>query len=173
MRQFAIPGIKAASSPALLERGCVHVIGLEPLRDRAGPRWEKMRGSVYARLETILRQRLGPSDFFLPLDDVAYLVTMPGTEAEDAQITCLRITYDLYASYLGECSLDSICLYRAKEADGNAIGVERITTERLESLAERAGTLEGRVEPRELPATRGQNADQGASINADVHFLPM
>jgi hypothetical protein len=173
MRLFELPGIQAVSSPALLERGCVHVIGLEPLRDRAGPRWEKMRGSVCARLEMILRQRLGPSDFFLPLDDVAYLVTMPGTEPEDAQITCLRITYDLYVSYLGECNLDSICLYRANQADGNAIVVERITTERLETLAERAGTLEGGVEPRKVPATRAQIAGHGTGINADVHFLPM
>jgi hypothetical protein len=174
MRQFEIPGIKAASSPALMDRGCVHVIGLEPLRDRAGPRWEKMRVSVCARLEMILRQRLGPSDFFLPLDDVAYLVTMPGTEPEDAQITCLRVTYDLYVSYLGECSLDSICLYRAKQADGNAIAVERITTERLETLAERAGTPEGGAQPlNHTPATSGQRADQGTAINTEVHFLPM
>ena len=173
MRLFELPGIQAVSSPALLERGCVHVIGLEPLRDRAGPRWEKMRGSVCARLEMILRQRLGPSDFFLPLDDVAYLVTMPGTEPEDAQITCLRITYDLYVSYLGECNLDSICLYRARQADRNAIAVERIATEQLETLAKRAGTSEGGNEPPKVPATRGQSADQGTGINADVHFLPM
>jgi hypothetical protein len=174
MRQFEIPDIQAACSPALLQRGCVHVIGLEPLRDRAGPRWEKMRDAVCARLEMILRQRLGPTDFFLPLDDVTYLVTMPGTESQDAQIACLRVTYDLYVNYLGQCEIDSICLYRAKQADGNAIGVERIATEQLRTLAQRAGISENSVKALDkISIGQRRVSDDRTTIDVGVHFLPM
>jgi hypothetical protein len=174
MRHFEIPDIQAASSPALLQRGCVHVIGLEPLRDRAGPRWQKMRSAVYARLEMILQQRLGPTDFFLPLDDVTYLVTMPGTESEDARIACLRATYDLYVSYLGQCEIDSIRLYDAKQADGNSIAVERIATEHLRTLAQRAGISEDSGKSLARTST-GQRQDSGnrTTIDVAVHFLPV
>jgi hypothetical protein len=174
MRQFEIPNIKAASTPALLQRGCVHVIGLEPLRDRAGRRWGKMRGAVFASLELILRQRLGPSDFFMPLDDVTYLVTMPGTESEDAQIACLRVTYELYVNFLGQCQIDTICLYRATQAEGNAIGVERIATEELLTLAQRAGISENNAKAHDEVALGQRRASEDpTAIDVEVHFLPV
>jgi len=120
------PDLKAAAAPTLLERGCVHVIGLEPLRHRAGARWEKIREGVHCRLEIILRKRLGPSDFFLPLDETSYLVTMPGAEGPDAQTACLGAAYELYESYLGECDIGSIMLYRAKKSADEGIAVDRV-----------------------------------------------
>src|SRR5258706_14475007 len=103
--QFDRPDLKAAASPELLKRGCVHVIGLEALRDKAGPLWEKIRAGIHSRLETILRQRLGPADFFVSLDDVFYLVTMPTANTEDAQVAWLGAPYALYTRYFRPCRL--------------------------------------------------------------------
>jgi hypothetical protein len=167
--QFDRPDLKAAAPPALLARGCVHVIGLEALRDKAGPLWEKIRAGIYSRLETILRQRLGPADLFVAIDEVFYLVTMPAANAEDAQVACLGAAHELYTSYFGQCDLGMVHLYRAVQAAGDAIGTERVLKEQLSVLAERAGATNGigkaRTQPRRAPVASESNpADHRAQF---------
>ena len=171
MLQFDRPDLKAAAPPALLARGCVQVIGLEALRDKAGPLWEKIRAGIYSRLETILRQRLGPADLFVAIDEVFYLVTMPAMNAEDSQVACLGAAHELYTGYFGQCDLGMVHLYRAVKAAGDAIGIERISKEELGILAERAGVTNGtgkaRTEPTRVPppvASESNSADNRAQF---------
>src|SRR5882762_10107479 len=110
--RFDRPEVIAATDPALLERGCVNVIGLKPLRDRAGAGWPKLRSGIHSRLEAILKRHLGPADFFVPLNDEAYLVTMPAANSDQAKAACLRVASDLYNEYLGPSDLETITLYR-------------------------------------------------------------
>jgi hypothetical protein len=170
--QFDRPDLKAAAPPALLERGCVHVIGLEALRDKAGPLWEKIRAGIYSRLETILRQRLGPADLFVAIDEVFYLVTMPAANAEDAQVACLGAAHELYTSYFGECDLGLVHLYRAVKAAGDAIGTERVSKEQLGVLAERAGVTTGIGKTRSEP-TRAPVANENGSVDHGTQFQPV
>src|SRR5258706_16145367 len=107
------PDIKAAATPALLQRGCVHVIDFEAIREEAGSRWDKIRDGVHGRLETILRQRLSPVDFFTALNDTSYLVTIPASDVEDIEVICLGVTFDLYKSYLGQFDLKKLSFFRA------------------------------------------------------------
>jgi hypothetical protein len=159
----------------------VHVIGLEALRDKAGPLWEKIRAGIHSRLETILRQRLGPADFFVSVDDVFYLVTMPAANAEDAQVACLGAAYELYTSYFGQCDLAMVNLYRAVQTAADEIGTERIPTEQLRVLAERAGATNGvgkaRTETTRAEATRAEAIQASAasenSVDAKVQFQPV
>jgi hypothetical protein len=169
--QFDRSDLKAAASPALLARGCVHVIGLEALRNKAGPLWEKIRAGIHSRLETILRQRLGPSDFFAPIEDIFYLVTMPSANAEDARIACLGAAFELYTGYFGQCDLAMVNLYRAVQAPRDAIGIEGIPTEQLRLLAERAGAINAVATVR-TDANRASVAPE-AAIGAPVQFQPV
>lgn len=147
--------MKAAASPALLARGVVNVIGLEPLRDKAGPRWPRIRDGIHARLDAILRQKLGPSDFFAPLDDTSFLVTMPAADHDDAQVVCLRIGHELYSEYLGDCDFGTISLSRATAGDEDSVVLERIPQERVAMLAERAASAQ--------PTHRTSTAAPGSS----------
>jgi hypothetical protein len=175
--QFDRPDLKATASPELLARGCVHVIGLEALRDKAGPLWEKIRAGIHSRLDAILRQRLGPADFFVVVDDVFYLVTMPTASTEDAQVACLGAAYELYTSYFGQCDLAMVNLYRAVQAPANAIGTERIPAEQLSILAERAGATNGmgkaRTEATRIESTRVSGASESSLADAKVQFQPV
>jgi len=161
MLPFDRPEIKAAATPALLQRGCVHVIGLEPIREQAGARWEKIRDGVYLRLEAILRQKLSPADFFAPLNDTAYLVTMPTTDAETAEVGCLRIAHELYTSYLGRFDLGKLSISRATQSGKDLVALEPCSKERVDLLAERAGL----VQP-------GTAAAQGTAARHDEAFAP-
>jgi hypothetical protein len=174
MLRFERPDIKAAASPALLQRGCVNVIGLEALRDKAGVRWPKIRDGVYARLEALLRQRLGPADFFVPLDEVSYLVTMPATEANDTKVACLRVAYDLYTEYLGVPDLGYINIYRVAQSGDDTIVLDRIVTEELKSLSERAGTQEASQKPQgPAEAVWNSGAKDRQLMDFRTHFLPV
>ena len=172
MLQFNRPDLKAAASPALLARGCVLVIGLEALREKAGPLWEKIRAGIHSRLEAILRQRLGPADFFVSVDEIFYLVTMPAANAEDAQVACLGAAHELYTSYFGQCDLGTVHLYRAVQAEGDAIGTERISKEQLGVLAERAGVADGIGKAR-TDALRAAVSSESAHADNRAQFQPV
>jgi hypothetical protein len=130
--------IKSAVPPALLDRGCVNVIGFEAIKSRAGARWPKLRDSVVARLEALLRHTLRPTDFFAPLNDTAYLVTMPAADPQDVNVVCLRIAYDLHKNLIGHCDLGDIEVSVAKEA-GDHLALQPMLRDSLLALAEKAG----------------------------------
>ncbi len=150
----------------MLERGCVHVIGLEPLRDEAGARWEKIRASVHTKLEAILRQKLGPSDFFAPLNDVSYLVTMPSASRDDAQVSCLRVTHDLYTNYLGQFDPARISFYAAAQGDEDTLVLESLSKERINLLVEKAG-----IDERKEPSRDERDAGLAAAPRKDETAL--
>jgi len=136
------PELRAAAAPALLSRGCVNVIGLEPIKAQAGPRWNKIKDGVHTRLETILRQNLSSTDFFAPLNDCAFLITMPSSNAADAQVTCLRIAHDLYKSYLGTCDFGTLEIFTASEGENGSLALSLVMKDALLRLAHRAGLVE-------------------------------
>jgi hypothetical protein len=133
---------RAAASPALLERGSVNVISLSAIRQEAGGRWTRIRDGVYARLEFLLRQKLGATDFFARLGEEAYLVTMPSTDPEDVNVVCLRVAYDLYNSFLGQCSASDLIICNASSGGENMLLLAPLPAERIVTLADKAGIRE-------------------------------
>jgi hypothetical protein len=122
--------------------GTTTIINLKAIRREAGTRWDKLRDTIYARLEALLRLRLAPTDFFLPIDEVSYLVSMPKTNAEDAQVCCLRIAYELHSSLLGPCSISQLQIAKAFTVGDDLLEVTPVALHRLIQLAERAGILD-------------------------------
>ncbi len=149
------PEIRTAASPQLIARGCVNVISLGLIRTKAGARWNRMRDTIYARLDLILRQRLGAQDFFIQLDETSYLVTMPGTDGEEARITCLRVAHELHANLLGPCMLSDIELARVIGETEHGLALEPIVTPELADLAKRAGLAELLAPPTAKRAAAG------------------
>ena len=178
----------AAASPALLARGCVNVLSLEGIRSEAGERWPRIRDGVYGRMETLLRQKLGPTDFFTRIDDESYLVTMPAAEPEDVNVVCLRVAYDLYTSFIGQCDLGNIHVSTAIGADEEGLTLKRLSRDQIISLAEKAGVAD--LIPPNLPrngvspllsvlADRAINSvsplqrrEQHTSLNITHEFVP-
>jgi hypothetical protein len=146
------PDLRAAAPEALIRRGCVTVIELDAIKASAGARWEKMRETIYARLEAILRQKLGATDFFAQMNDCSYLVTMPSCEPEDAHICCLRIAYELHSSLLGDCRLSDLRISRLVQGEGDTVVVESIEEPAISHLVQRAGLHEHL-----LPPLQGEN----------------
>jgi len=118
--------------------GSTNLISLASIKRVAGERWDKMRESVCSRLEAMFRQRLGPADFFLPIDDTSYLVVMPTASPEEGQICCLRISYELNTSLLGACAVDNLEISMARYLGDDVLEVSPLQRPDIERLAREA-----------------------------------
>ncbi|HEY1614449.1 MAG TPA: hypothetical protein VGF97_12235 [Rhizomicrobium sp.] len=157
----------------------MNVISLGLIRARAVSRWDRMRETIYGRLDHILRQRLGAQDFFIQLDDISFLVTMPGSEGEDARVCCLRVAHELHTSLLGPCGLCDLELARVTGQSENGLALAPIVPPDLVALAKSAGLPElltapikrsgGFIEPVSEPATEGVGHRQKMAFR----FLPL
>ena len=118
--------------------GSTCIIGLNAIRRQAGERWESIRASVTQRLETLLRQRLSPEDFFVPVGEVSYLVVMPAAAPEDGLICSLRIAYELYAGLFGSCAIQHLNLARAESVADDVLEIEPLNRAEAIRLAKKA-----------------------------------
>jgi hypothetical protein len=153
---YKSPILMAAASPALLAKGCVNVLEISALKEYAGERWPRICEGVYARLETLLRAKLGQNDLFVRISDVAYLITMPTTDPDDVNAICLRVSFDLHVSFLGQCNLDQMQVSTVSNGDDDTLVLHRLPPARVISLAERAGIA---IQPQAQPDKSGSAAD--------------
>jgi hypothetical protein len=131
--------LQVVASPALIERGCVQVIGLSGLRLEIGGRWDKLKESIWAHLETLLRQKLGPTDFYMQLDETSFLVSMPSASVEESQIFCLRIAHELHDSLLGRCEAGTLEIARATGVEDGVLQTAAVAGDQLRLLTLKAG----------------------------------
>ncbi|MDR3528211.1 MAG: hypothetical protein P4L57_13130 [Rhizomicrobium sp.] len=167
MLQHSAPILAAAASPSFLAKGCVNVIELDSLKEQAGERWARIREGVFARIEALLRAKLGPNDLFVRLADTAYLITMPTTEAGDVSAVCLSVAFELYTSFLGQCDLDQIALNIVLSGDDDTLTLKRVPQEKIRALAEKVGIQDQagrRAQPEELERLPGMPGYQATAI---------
>ncbi len=168
--------LKIAASAALLRDGCVNVIGLEEIRTEIGSRWAKTRGSVYAHLESLLRQKLGSSDFFVQLDDTSFVVSMPSATNDESQVLCLRVAYELHTILFGACDTRHLRIARATRWQYDELVVSPFEGESLVQLAAKAGLpLPSNADPGLLAAEAKPASTPSAILRPDrsYQFTPM
>jgi hypothetical protein len=132
------PELRIAASPALLQRGCVNVIVLDEIKAQTGTRWERLRPSIWAHLNGILRQRLASTDFYVQVDDTTFVISAPSSNQEEAQIFCLRVAHELHTALLGPCEMGSIKIARVTGSSDDLIEITPVEGSELALLATRA-----------------------------------
>jgi hypothetical protein len=152
VKRILNPDLSLAASPALLQQGCVAVIGLEEIKAQVGPRWEKMKRSIYAHADGLLRQKLGPTDFYAQLDELSFVVSSPNAAQDECQILCLLVAHELHRFLFGDCDISGLHVSRAKTLTGDVLECEIIEGASLIRLAEKAGL-----------APAGQSASQSST----------
>jgi hypothetical protein len=138
MQGRANPIIRIAACNELLQRGCVNLIGLGEIKAEVGPRWEKVGASVLAKLESLLHQKLSPTDFYTQVDDMSFLVSMPSATREESQVFCLRVAHELRVSLLGSCEIGRLRISRVTDVRNDVLASAPITGLQLAALAKTA-----------------------------------
>ncbi|MGQ0531093.1 MAG: hypothetical protein ACT4OF_00190 [Caulobacteraceae bacterium] len=100
----------------------VKLIGLDEIREAAGPRWPRMRERVRSGSMSILSQHIGPDDVILPAGD-GFLIMLADTRAGDTQRRCQEMRDALLKFYLGEDALASL----RPEVQNRALTVQGLT----------------------------------------------
>ncbi|HTT99066.1 MAG TPA: hypothetical protein VMF58_13530 [Rhizomicrobium sp.] len=173
MQRIIKPDLKFVATPALLERGCVVVIGLEAIRDEAGARWDKMRNSIYLNLEALLRQKLSGTDYFSQLDDMSFLVSMPAASSDEAQILCVNVSHNLHKNLLGHCDLTNLRISRATRLDGDTLECMNTEGVELSEIAEKAGLKLGGNVVRDRFQSAQMSLAQGPPRPSTFRFTPL
>jgi len=165
MEIIAKPDWMFAVPSALLERGCVNIIGFEMIKRAAAARWQRLRPSVCAHLENLLRRTLGPSDFFAEISDTAFLVSMPAAAPEESQLCCLRVAQELHSQQLGRRDLGTIEISNATRFEHGKLECVPLNEAALLALSVKsglpaAGSLDAQAPaaPASMNGTDGQTA---------------
>lgn len=90
-----------------IEAAQVKLIGLDEIRDAAGPRWPRMRERVRSGSMSILSQHTGPDDVIVPAGD-GFLIMLAAGPPGDTQRRCQQMRDALLAFYLGDDALASL-----------------------------------------------------------------
>lgn len=133
----------------LLANGCVNLIGLDAIRDRAGDLWPRKRELVWAFVEKRLQERLAPHDLTLRIDDTTYLIAIVADYAAAAQAVCVRVLEEVLLHFIGHLDRADIRLQRVTSIDGlsvSASDVDLARVPRLEDIEVRANDMRPTVQ---------------------------
>lgn len=136
-----------------------------------------MRETICARLEGLFRERLGPSDFFVPVDQTSYLVVTPSSTPEEGLICCLRISYDLHTSLLGSCGMEHLDISRAECVGDDVLECRAFSRFEILQMAEKAELVlappgSGRLGT-ETSGLRPVQTVAVETIGSEIQFLPV
>ena len=73
----------------------LHVLQLGPIKDRLGDKWDKLSALVHKLFERALRNAQGPSDHFLLVDEMSYVVTFNNLSLEAASLACAAVAKEV------------------------------------------------------------------------------
>lgn len=177
------PDKRADIAAANLPAAKLHVLGLAPLKEKLGPRWERLSTLVHRLMEKAIRAAQGPSDHCIVLDELSYAITFGNLSLSEASRVCAAIAREvcehLFGDQIDEVSVRSIVAEIATlgsieeaalgsriEALVEAQGVEAVITHSVESGASAPVVVVAGNATRKSPLA----ADGISAIQA--HFAP-
>lgn len=139
-------GLERLADSDVLKAGGVNLIGLDAIRDNLGDRWAAKRERVWEHVERDLEKRLGPFDMAVRLDDVTWLVAMPGTSRFAAQVSCLHILQDILKFFLGESRNRDVRVRGVTDVTGDSVSSAPLDAAELAAQAHAPPPTESHVE---------------------------
>jgi hypothetical protein len=150
----------------------LQVLGLAPLKQRLGPRWERLSGLVHKLFETAIARVQGPHDHCIAVDELSYVVTFRHLSMAETDLACVSIAKEvcrmLFGNQIDEISVRSLVAAICMPVDpdktqwGKQIEamLEESGTETVVTQSAHAGSREpvisiaGQVQKPSLPATQ-------------------
>jgi len=177
------PDKRADMAAATVPAAKLHVLGLAPLKEKLGPRWERLSALVHRLMEKAIRAAQGPSDHLIVLDELSYAITFGDLSLSEASRVCAAIAREVCEHLFGDQidevsvrsvvaeiatlgSIDGAVLGRQIEALVEARGLEAVITQSVESGASAPVVVVAGNATRKSPLA----ADTIKTIQA--HFAP-
>ncbi len=118
----------------------IHVLCLEPLKSKLGPKWERLSGLVHKLFETAIVGAQSSADQYVLLDELSYAVVFNTLPFEDAERICNAIAKEVCQSLFGE-QIDEVSV---RSVVANVVAPSPFTSAQagrlLEAMVERHGS---------------------------------
>ena len=83
------PGFSRAPAVAQdVNAAKLHVLQLDPIKARLGPRWPRLSHLVHKLFEKALHRAQGPRDHYLAVGELSYVATFHGLSQDEAALAC-------------------------------------------------------------------------------------
>lgn len=92
---------KAEGGLGSVAAGRVHLLSLEPVRNRLGTRWERSAERVQRTVETELRSRLGSRDFHSKTSEISYVIVFGDCSEAEAKLKVALLTESILSKLFG------------------------------------------------------------------------
>lgn len=159
-----MPTLKCTPHAKLARGGSAIVVALDAVKAAAGARWTTLCDEAAESIEKLFRQKLGPSDHFLKIDELNWLVITPGFRRDDAMACCLQIAYELHAGLFPTCDLEQLNIATAVSRSDEELELTALPQRALRRAARNAGLIEQLLVPKFL-----DDADARAEACKDKH----
>jgi hypothetical protein len=93
--------LEPESGAAQTSAAKLHVLQLDPIKDRLGDKWPKLSGLVHKLFETAICNAQRPGDHFVRLDELSYVVTFHGLSFEEATVACTSVAQQVCEKLFG------------------------------------------------------------------------
>ncbi len=90
------------ATASTVSAGKLHVLGLAPLKNKLGPKWERLSGLVHKLFETAIERAQGSSDRFMLLDELSYAIVFDNLSLPEAERLCGAIAREVCQALFGE-----------------------------------------------------------------------
>ncbi len=91
----------AAQSHLISSAGKIQLLDLAQLKERLGPKWDRMAEHVQLFFEAAIRRSLKPGDTFVRHGELGYLVMFRDLTAAEAEVKCASISDELCRRLFG------------------------------------------------------------------------
>ena len=117
----------------------LHVLQLEPIKIRLGTRWPRLADLVHKLFEKALRRAQGPSDHFVAVGELSYVVTFHGLSVSEASLACTAVAKEVCELLFGD-GIDDIAVRALVGTVPKASVFPPVNPETVAAMLERSGT---------------------------------
>ncbi len=113
--------LESVAASGLVERGCVVMIGVEAIRDRAGERWDRKREDVWAYVTRKLAEHLPAQDLRHRVSDTDFLIAMTSATGAAAQAIAMNILEEVLTHFLGSAEKVDLKIKAVTSIEGGTL----------------------------------------------------
>jgi hypothetical protein len=133
-----LKGLVSRGQAGALQAGRVSIIGLDEVKQRLGPAWERLSGHALRIARNTIERYLLPGDIFTTFGEAGYVIVFSSLDTERARMKCLLIADEVMKAILGEDGADLISVGTAVAQLNGSASLEAILAADLPLELQRA-----------------------------------
>lgn len=161
----------------LLERngealaGRVHLVGLDLIKQKLGPKWDSYKKHVYTMAENIVSRHVKMTDTFERYGDDQYLLIFADLSPQDSQLKLFKIAKEIYKHFLGDADLEELKVQTSLSHVDGSVNMEEINLQDI--LAGLAGCATSDMDLSQVKSSKNYEMQAVRGAGGAIDFEPI